>query len=134
MVIPGGESEEHAQVSENSLEIDEAAGLQMISIRLDKTLIEDLKFMGSRRDIGYKPLIRKILDHFVYKKPEKFLQALSKLAREEEEIKYLKVLHAKSPYPVRGSEQTTRRFIIEMKLFDYRIILNDNGKWESLSW
>jgi len=80
-----GESLEYAQLSHTSysLKVDEAASLQMISIRLDKSLIEDLKSMASRKGIEYQPLIRKILDHFVYKEPEEFLQAINKLGKEK---------------------------------------------------
>lgn len=65
--------------------VDEAAGLEMISIRLDKSLIEDLKLMASRKGIGYQPLIRKILDRFVYKETEEFLRALGKVDEGKDE-------------------------------------------------
>jgi predicted DNA binding CopG/RHH family protein len=43
----------------------EALGLQMISIRFQKQLIEDLKFIATAHNIGYQPLIRDVLSRFV---------------------------------------------------------------------
>ena len=45
--------------------LQEALGLQMISIRLQKELIEDLKFISTAHGIGYQPLIRDVLCRFV---------------------------------------------------------------------
>jgi hypothetical protein len=44
--------------------VDEALGLQMISIRLPKRLIERLKLIAKHNGIGYQPLIRDVLSHF----------------------------------------------------------------------
>ncbi len=45
-------------------EIDAALELQMISIRLQKELITELKLIGEYRGIGYQPLIRDVLGRF----------------------------------------------------------------------
>lgn len=45
-------------------QIDEALGMQMISIRLDKSLIESFKMLGSFHGIGYQPLMRDALKKF----------------------------------------------------------------------
>jgi predicted DNA binding CopG/RHH family protein len=45
--------------SENAVE--ETLELQMISIRLQKQLIEQLKFLANYHGIGYQPLIRDVL-------------------------------------------------------------------------
>lgn len=45
--------------------IDAALGLQLISMRLQKSLIEDLKAIASLNGIGYQPLMRQILKRFV---------------------------------------------------------------------
>ncbi len=45
--------------------VDENIGLQMISIRLQKGLVEDLKFIATAHGIGYQPLIKDILHRFV---------------------------------------------------------------------
>lgn len=46
-------------------QIDEALGLQMISIRLEKELIESYKLLGTKYDMGYQPLMREALKRFV---------------------------------------------------------------------
>ncbi len=58
-----GASAEHARrVSpEKSKEIDDALGLQAISIRLQKELVEQLKELARQDGIGYQPYIRQLL-------------------------------------------------------------------------
>ena len=58
-----GASPQHARrVSpEKSKEIDDALGLQAISIRLQKELVEQLKELARRDGIGYQPYIRQLL-------------------------------------------------------------------------
>ena len=46
--------------------IDDAVGLQMISIRLPKSLIEDFKFLGAANGIKYQTLMRQILARFAH--------------------------------------------------------------------
>jgi hypothetical protein len=46
-------------------QIDEALGLQMISIRLEQDLIESFKLLGTKYDMGYQPLMREALKRFV---------------------------------------------------------------------
>ncbi len=45
--------------------IDEAMDLQMISIRLQKTLLADLKKIATVNGIGYQPLMKQVLKRFV---------------------------------------------------------------------
>jgi len=45
--------------------VDNAMGLQMISVRLQKTLLEDLKTIANLNGIGYQPLMKQILKRFV---------------------------------------------------------------------
>jgi hypothetical protein len=58
-----GSSLEHAvPVSRaHDAAVDDALSMQMISIRLPKSLIEDLKYFAEREGLGYQPLIRKVL-------------------------------------------------------------------------
>ncbi|HEY1899355.1 MAG TPA: hypothetical protein VGG49_06160 [Steroidobacteraceae bacterium] len=58
-----GREEKHVRRSTESREqsLDGALELQLISIRLQKELIEQLKFIGEYRGVGYQPLIRDIL-------------------------------------------------------------------------
>jgi len=62
-----GQSNEYAKVASSKLasEIDDALGLQMISIRLDKELIDMFKLLGSKYQMGYQPLMREALKRFV---------------------------------------------------------------------
>ncbi len=47
--------------AESEHAVEEALELQMISIRLQKELIEQLKFLAKYHSIGYQPLIRDVL-------------------------------------------------------------------------
>lgn len=60
-----GRSFEHAERVEGaSLDLDEALELQLISIRLQKSLIHQLKRIADHHDIGYQPMIRDLLNRF----------------------------------------------------------------------
>lgn len=52
-------------------QIDEKLGLQIISIRLQKDLIEALKIIASKQGIGYQPYIRQLLSQHVISIREK---------------------------------------------------------------
>ncbi len=65
------------------LQIDEAAELQMISVRLQKELIEKLKFIADCRGIGYQPLMRDVLARFA--RSELLLIAKERIEKEQEE-------------------------------------------------
>jgi hypothetical protein len=58
-----GRDEKHVRRSPDEREqsVDNALDLQMISIRLQKELIEQLKFIAGYHGIGYQPLMRDIL-------------------------------------------------------------------------
>ena len=45
--------------------IDSALDLKMISIRLQQSLLDDLKMIAINNGIGYQPLIKQILGRFV---------------------------------------------------------------------
>ena len=62
-----GRAAEHARPAAEDIEkaIDASLGLQLISIRLQKSLIEDFKAIASLNGIGYQPLMRQILKRFV---------------------------------------------------------------------
>jgi len=46
-------------------QVDDALGLQMISIRLEKDIIESYKLLGTKYDMGYQPLMREALKRFI---------------------------------------------------------------------
>jgi uncharacterized protein (DUF4415 family) len=62
-----GSELKHARVVDKKIgaQIDEALGLQMISIRLEQDLIESFKLLGTKYDMGYQPLMREALKRFV---------------------------------------------------------------------
>ncbi len=60
-----GRDEQHAKIApQSSAELDEILGLQMISIRLSKELIESFKLLGEKYNMGYQPLMREALKRF----------------------------------------------------------------------
>jgi hypothetical protein len=50
---------------EEELVIDDALGLQVVSIRLQKKLIAAFKAIAKDEGIGYQPLMRQVLTHYV---------------------------------------------------------------------
>lgn len=62
-----GRDKKYAKKADATVEaaLDEAIGMQMISIRLQKKLIENLKMIAKHHGIGYQPLIRQLLTRFV---------------------------------------------------------------------
>ena len=71
-----GRDEAHVAVvdAKASRETDDAAGLQMISIRLEKSLLRDLKEIAAWHDVGYQPMIRDLLHRFVTAELKTILQ------------------------------------------------------------
>jgi hypothetical protein len=59
-----GRDEEYVAVAPNSSALDDALGLQMISIRLPKELIEAFKAIATVNGMGYQPLMRSSLQRF----------------------------------------------------------------------
>ncbi|MBX9769950.1 MAG: hypothetical protein K2X29_01185 [Candidatus Obscuribacterales bacterium] len=62
-----GASAEHAvQASEeDDKALDDALGLQLLSFRIQKSIIEQLKQLAKLEGIGYQPLMRKVLNTYV---------------------------------------------------------------------
>lgn len=44
--------------------LDDSLAMQLISVRLTRALIEDLKFIANREGLGYQPLMRRVLLRF----------------------------------------------------------------------
>jgi len=61
-----GRDKAHAKPAPKELEkqIDDDQGMQAISIRLKKELIEDFKFIAKHHGMGYQPLMKKALKLF----------------------------------------------------------------------
>lgn len=52
-----------AATDEDESALDEAMELQMISIRLPQSVVENLKIMAKKEGIGYQPYTRQVLIH-----------------------------------------------------------------------
>lgn len=71
-----GRSEEFAAAAPNDVQamIDKHLDLQPISIRLEKSLIEDFKLIASIHGVGYQPLMRQILKRFADSEKKQILR------------------------------------------------------------
>ncbi len=67
--------------------LQNALGLQMISIRLQNQLIDDLKFIATAHGIGYQPLIRDVLSRFVGSEKQQIISDAIKRKKQEESAK-----------------------------------------------
>ncbi|RAO75801.1 hypothetical protein [Dyella jiangningensis] len=61
-----GRSMDHAEVISDDLcrAIDSSLNLHPVSIRLERSLIQNLKFIAECRGVAYQPLIRDMLNRF----------------------------------------------------------------------
>lgn len=60
-----GDDAEHVKaIEQDDAQIDEALELQLISIRLQKSLIEDFKALAALNGMSYQPLMRQVLTRF----------------------------------------------------------------------
>ncbi|REF27626.1 hypothetical protein BDD26_2435 [Xenorhabdus cabanillasii] len=84
-----GRSEAHVKVSDDITEdlINEALDLQPISIRLNKSLIEDLKMIADLNGLGYQPLIRQVLNRFANSEKKRILTEAHSQAMKSEKRK-----------------------------------------------
>ncbi len=64
--------------------IDEAIGLQMISIRLERALLSNLKLIAKYHGVGYQPLIRDLLNRFALSELKSILNQLEAQQRDIE--------------------------------------------------
>lgn len=63
-------------------QIDKSLDLHLISIRLQKSLIEDFKLIAELNGIGYQPLMRQILQRFADCEKKRILRELASEAQE----------------------------------------------------
>jgi hypothetical protein len=75
-----GADPDHAQVAgpEHAAALDDAMGMQSISIRLPRQLIDTYKLIASHHGVGYQPLMRDILQRFV---PEGLQEVMDEQSR-----------------------------------------------------
>jgi len=65
--------------------IDEAMELQMISIRLEKSLIADFKALAQLEGLGYQPLMRQALTRFAEGEMRRHMRAAAEQRRTDEQ-------------------------------------------------
>lgn len=65
--------------------IDDALELQPISIRLQKSLIEDFKLIAQLNGLGYQPLMRQVLTRFADCEKKRILRELAAAQQEKRE-------------------------------------------------
>lgn len=73
--------------AEIEAEIDKSLNLQMISVRLPHSLIEDLKFIAKANSIGYQPLIRDVLIRFARGEKHRLMMEIIEQKKLEMEMK-----------------------------------------------
>jgi predicted DNA binding CopG/RHH family protein len=83
-----GREEQHQQTesAEFKKEIDDAVGLQPISIRLQKDLLDELKMIANYRSIGYQPLIRDVLSRWARAEIKQIASELQEQLKAKESI------------------------------------------------
>ncbi|SSW64304.1 hypothetical protein AVE30378_01006 [Achromobacter veterisilvae] len=81
----GRDEESVVAVDHNETALNEALGLQPISIRLEKALIEDFKMIASIHGLSYQPLMRQALRRFADGEKRRLLQEAACRARAEVE-------------------------------------------------
>ncbi len=80
-------------------QIDEALELQAISIRLQKSLIDDFKGIAALHGVGYQPLMRQVLNRFVDCEKKRILNERVSEMREQQAKARLTQEKAKEPPP-----------------------------------
>ena len=83
-----------SQETENA--VDGALGLQMISVRLQKSLIEDLKFIAKINEVGYQPLIRDVLCRFAKSEKKNIMMEILERKQLENKLKEAEELKSKA--------------------------------------
>jgi predicted DNA binding CopG/RHH family protein len=83
-----GASEEHALPSSTGEHaLDQAMAMQSISIRLEKTLIDELKMIADINGLGYQPLIRRVLHRFTNSEIKKLVRENAGLIKKQNKSK-----------------------------------------------
>ncbi len=81
-----GRDEDFVKIAEefNGKLIDDSLDLQMISIRLQKSLIEEFKMIAQLHGLGYQPLIRQVLKRFADCEMKRLLREAASKQRKEQ--------------------------------------------------
>ncbi len=83
-------------------DLDEALGLQPVSIRLPRQLIDQFKLIAHFHGVGYQPLMRDVLTRFVPGALQEILQAQQAQAQKAAQ----QAKPAKAPHPFGPSPPT----------------------------
>lgn len=82
-----GEDVEHMQpIEEDAAQVDNALELQSISIRLQKSLIEDFKALAQLNRMSYQPLMRQVLTRFADCEKKRILRERVSEMQEQERL------------------------------------------------
>lgn len=78
-----GRSLEHAEVvdSASSDSLDESLGMKLVSIRLQRSLIQNLKLIAKHHGVAYQPLVRDLLNRFAVSEMKNILRELEAAQR-----------------------------------------------------
>ena len=81
-----GRNEQYVGVADDvdAKKINESLGLQLISLRLQKSLIEDFKMISQLNGIGYQTLMRQVLMRFADCEKKQILKERVSMARRGE--------------------------------------------------
>ena len=86
---------------EEEKEIDTGLGLQMISLRLSKTLIEQFKELAKLDAIGYQPLMRQVLTEYAKQNEHRLIALLLPAeATERAEKLFMQAIQLKEKIPL----------------------------------
>lgn len=97
-----GASAEHAHRASEEQEraLDEATGLQLLSIRMPKVLIEQVKQLAKLEGIGYQPYMRKVMTQHVRENEHKLEQLMTPAdATEKADNLFTRALKLKAQIP-----------------------------------
>ncbi len=80
-----GADEQFVQVADDISidDLEESLKLQMISIRLQKSLLEDLKLIAKLHGVGYQPLMKQVLKRFADAEKKRLLNEIAAKQAEE---------------------------------------------------
>lgn len=97
-----GASSEHAvpATEEDEKALDDAMGLQLLSFRIQKSIIEQLKQLSKLEGIGYQPLMRKVLTEYVRENEHRLEQLLTpRQATEKADILFAQAIKLRGEIP-----------------------------------
>lgn len=78
-----GRSLEHTEVADAAASdsLDESLGMQLVSIRLQRSLIVNLKLIAKHHGVAYQPLVRDLLNRFAVSELKNILRELEEAQR-----------------------------------------------------